>query len=43
MTARLDQHDEQLAQIFKVLHQLISPSQQPKHPVGFRIRETSEP
>ena len=42
MTARLDQHDEQLEQIFKVLHQLISPPPGTKHPVGFRIREKSE-
>lgn len=39
MTARLDHHDEQIEQIFKVLHQLISPPLQPKHPVGLRIRE----
>ena len=38
-TARLDQHDEQIEQIFKALHQLISPPEQPKHPVGFRVRE----
>jgi len=43
MTARLDQHDEQIKQIFKALHQLISPPQRPKHPVGFRVREQSEP
>ena len=42
MTARLDQHDEQLEQIFKVLHHLISPPPDTKHPVGFRIREKSE-
>lgn len=41
MTARLDQHDEQLTQIFEALHQLISPPQRPKHPVGFRVREKS--
>ncbi|HMI81253.1 MAG TPA: hypothetical protein VK480_05645 [Solirubrobacterales bacterium] len=39
MTARLDQHDEQLEQIFKALRQLIDPPQRPKRPVGFRIRE----
>ncbi len=39
MTGRLDQHDEQLEQIFKVLHQLITPPQRPKRPIGFRIRE----
>lgn len=42
MTARLDQHDEQIDQIFKALHQLISPPQQPKHPVGFRVRQMGE-
>lgn len=40
MTARLDQHDEQIEQIFEALHQLISPPQRPKHPVGFRVRES---
>ncbi|MGN6216788.1 MAG: ORF6N domain-containing protein [Solirubrobacterales bacterium] len=39
MTERLDQHDEQLDQIFKALHQLIAPPPQPKRPVGFRVRE----
>jgi len=39
MTGRLDQHDEQLAQIFKALHQLITPPERPKRPIGFRIRE----
>jgi len=39
MTERLDRHDEQLDQIFKALHQLISPPQRPKRPVGFRIRD----
>lgn len=39
MTARLDQHDEQIEQIFEALHQLISPPQRPKHPVGFRVRD----
>lgn len=43
MTARLDQHDEQIQQIFKALHQLISAPQGPKHPIGFRIREKGEP
>jgi hypothetical protein len=43
MTARLDQHDEQLKQIFEALHQLISPLPRSKHPVGFRVREQSEP
>jgi hypothetical protein len=40
MTARLDQHDEQIEQIFEALHQLISPPQRPKQPVGFRVRES---
>jgi hypothetical protein len=39
MSSRLDQHDEQLAQIFKVLHRLIAPPQPPRRPVGFRVRE----
>lgn len=39
MSSRLDQHDEQLTQIFKVLHRLIAPPQPPSRPVGFRIRE----
>lgn len=42
MTGRLDQHDEQLGQIFKVLHQLIAPPQRPKRPVGFRVRDDGE-
>lgn len=42
MTARLDGHDEQLDQIFKVLHQLISPPPRPKKPVGFRVRDDDE-
>ena len=37
MTARLDQHDEQLEQIFRALHQLITPPQRPKRPIGFRV------
>jgi uncharacterized membrane protein YccC len=37
MTARLDQHDEQLEQIFRALHQLITPLQRPKRPIGFRV------
>jgi len=42
MTGRLDQHDEQLDQIFKALHQLISPPQRPKRRVGFRVRDDDE-
>lgn len=36
---RLDQHDEQLDQIFKTLRQLISPPLRPRQPVGFRLPE----
>jgi hypothetical protein len=42
MAGRLDQHDEQLEQIFMSLHQLITPPQRPKRPVGFRVREDDE-
>lgn len=42
ITARLDGHDEQLDQIFKVLHQLISPPPRPKKRVGFRVRDGGE-
>jgi hypothetical protein len=42
MTGRLDQHDEQLAQIFKAMHQLMAPPQRPKRPIGFRVREDDE-
>jgi hypothetical protein len=42
MAGRLDQHDEQLAQIFKVLHQLITPPRRPKRPIGFRVPEDDE-
>jgi len=38
LTERLDQHDEQFGQIFKALHQLLSPAPRPKRPVGFRVR-----
>lgn len=41
MGHKLDQHDDQLEQIFKALHQLITPPAQPKRQVGFRIREGS--
>jgi hypothetical protein len=41
MTTRLNQHDEQIEQIFEALHQLISPPQRPRHPVGFRVRDRS--
>jgi hypothetical protein len=39
MTGRLDQHDEQLGQIFETLHQLIAPPSRPQRPVGFRVRK----
>ena len=42
MAGRLNQHDEQLDQIFKALHQLISPPPQPKRAVGFRARTSDE-
>jgi ORF6N domain len=42
MTGRLDQHDEQLSQIFKALHQLIAPPPRSKRPVGFRVREEGD-
>jgi hypothetical protein len=38
LTERLDQHDEQFGQIFKALHQLLSPPPRPQRPVGFRVR-----
>lgn len=39
MSGRLDQHDEQLGQIFNALHQLMEPPPREKRPVGFRVRE----
>jgi hypothetical protein len=42
MAGRLDQHDEQLGQIFKALHQLLSPPPRERRPVGFRLREDEE-
>ena len=35
MSARLDEHDDQLREIFETLHQLISPPTRRKRPVGF--------
>lgn len=35
----LSGHDEQLAEIFAALRQLISPPARPKRPVGFRVSE----
>jgi hypothetical protein len=42
MGERLNDHDEQLGQIFKTLHQLIAPPSRPKRPVGFRPPEDEE-
>ncbi len=42
MGGRLDQHDDQLGQIFKALHLLMEPPPGEKRPVGFRIREADE-
>ena len=42
MAGRLDQHDEQLDQIFKALHRLIAPPLQPRKPIGFRVRDADE-
>jgi ORF6N domain. len=41
-SAKLGQHDQQLAQIFQALRQLISPPPQPKRQVGFRLPEDGE-
>lgn len=42
MTGRLDQHDEQISQVFKALHQLMEPPPREKRPVGFRIRDAED-
>jgi hypothetical protein len=42
MSGRLDQHDEQLGQIFKALHQLMEPPRREKRPVGFRVRDEND-
>jgi hypothetical protein len=42
LTGRLDQHDEQFRQIFKVLHQLLEPPQRERRPVGFRVRDADD-
>jgi len=38
----LGEHDEQLAQIFSAIRQLMNPPAQPKRPIGFRLREDGE-
>jgi hypothetical protein len=38
----IGEHDEQLAQIFEALRQLMAPPARPKRPVGFRLREGGE-
>jgi len=38
----MGEHDEQFAQIFNALRQLIAPPPRPKRPVGFRVRESDE-
>lgn len=35
----MGEHDDQLEQIFKALRQLIAPPPQPRHPIGFGVRE----
>lgn len=42
MTGRLDQHDKQLEQVFRAMHQLIAPPEKPKRKVGFRVREDDD-
>jgi hypothetical protein len=42
MAGRLDQHDEEISQIFKALHQLMEPPQREKRPVGFRVRDADD-
>jgi hypothetical protein len=37
MNERLNDHDEQLSEIFRVLRQLIAPPPQSKRPIGFRV------
>lgn len=41
-SAKLGQHDKQLAQIFQALRQLISPPPRPKRQIGFRAPEDEE-
>lgn len=40
--ARLNEHDEQLGQVFEALRQLMAPSHSAKRPIGFRVREDGE-
>jgi hypothetical protein len=39
----MGEHDEQLAQVFGALRQLITPPARPKRPIGFRVRDDEEP
>ncbi len=41
-SAKLGQHDQQLAQIFQALRQLISPSPRSKRQIGFRLPEDGD-
>jgi ORF6N domain len=38
----MGEHDDQLAQIFNALRQLMAPPPHPKRPIGFRVREDGE-
>ena len=35
----MGEHEDQLGKIFNALRQLMAPPPQPKHPIGFRVRE----
>jgi hypothetical protein len=37
--ARLGQHDKQIADIFKILKELVTPRPKPKRPIGFRASD----
>jgi hypothetical protein len=39
VSGRLDQHDEQLSQVFEALHQLMEPPPREQRPVGFGVRD----
>ena len=41
LESRLDGHDEQIAQLFAALRQLLAPSAQKKAEIGFHVREKS--